>query len=54
MDSIQRARKMRKGVEGREFEEWLRSPGKFSPKQRRWRGRPHGSCSPSQAVAGQR
>jgi len=32
------ATKMVKILEGKVYEKWLRSPGLFSPEQRRWKG----------------
>jgi len=54
LEKVQRrATKMGKGLEGKVSEEWLRPLGVLSPEQRA-EGRPHGGCSSSQGVEGQR
>ena len=49
-----RATKMVKSLEAKTYGKQLRSLGWLSPEQRSHEGRPHGGCSSSQAVEGQR
>ena len=54
LETVQRSTtKIGKGIEGKTHEEQLRSLCLFSPEQRSWGG-PHGGCSSSKGVEGQR